>query len=111
MTEIAMRREQKERRLRLGFGIEAMKKRKVCTACGTICCTNESRCRTCGAELPKETLYELYRARHRQCGHCHAIVPPEASFCPACGRKLREKSNDQSTDQSPDQSCSQTNLF
>lgn len=85
MTELAM---QNERRLRLGFGIDAMKKLRVCSCCGTVADANEIQCHSYGAALPKETLYEFYRARHKQCAHCHAIVSSDASFCPACGRKI-----------------------
>lgn len=87
MTELAM---QKERRLRLGFGIDAMKRLKVCRCCGAVACANEPRCLSCGVALPRETLYELYRARHKQCEHCRAIVSGDASFCPACGRKIQK---------------------
>lgn len=85
MTELTMRN---ERRLRLGFGTEAMKRLKVCHCCGRVACVNETQCRSCGEALPRETLYELYRSRHKQCGSCHAIVSRDASFCPACGRKI-----------------------
>ena len=86
MTELTMRN---ERRLRLGFGIDAMKKQKVCARCGTVSDADETQCRSCGEALPRETLYEFYRARHKQCESCHAIVSGDALFCPACGRKIQ----------------------
>lgn len=88
MTELAMRN---ERRLRLGFGIDAMKRLKVCSCCGAISHADQAQCRSCGAALPKETLYEFYRSRHKQCGHCHAIVSKDAAYCPTCGRKLPQE--------------------
>lgn len=86
MTELAMRN---ERRLRFGFGTDAMKKLKVCALCGTVSHVKLTKCPACGTVLPKETLYTIYKARHKQCEHCHAVVANEATFCPACGRKLR----------------------
>lgn len=95
MTERVM---QRERRLRLGFGIDAMKQLKVCVCCGTVSHADQNQCLSCGAELPKETLYEFYRSRHRKCGHCHAVVSGDASFCPTCGRQLpKDPKTDETT--------------
>lgn len=87
MTEIAM---QKERRMRLGFGVGAMKSLKVCSGCGAVSCAKRTKCHACGEALPRETLYDIYKARHKQCAHCHAIVSGDASFCPTCGRKIQK---------------------
>ena len=47
---------------RFGFGPEVMKQTKVCPACGATADADESECFRCGADLPGETLFDLYTA-------------------------------------------------
>lgn len=70
-----------------GFGIEAMKDIKICSACGEMVSAVRVLCE-CGAPLPELTLYQEYVKRHRQCQGCETIVNQDAHFCPECGMKL-----------------------
>lgn len=72
-----------------GFGPDAMKKRKVCRACGAAMSSEEEFCRGCGAILPKETLFDLYRAKHFYCPACGTVMADHSNFCPQCGKRLR----------------------
>ena len=49
-----------ETRDEFGFGPAAMKKKKVCSWCKHICNAEERFCHICGAELPSETLFDVY---------------------------------------------------
>lgn len=49
-----------------GFGPNTMKKKKVCLWCKHICNANEQFCHTCGAELPSETLLDIYEKQKRK---------------------------------------------
>ncbi|WP_368075578.1 zinc-ribbon domain-containing protein [uncultured Dysosmobacter sp.] len=46
---------------------------------------------SCGAALPKETLYDFYRARHRCCPGCGVVVTDVAVYCPECGTRLSKE--------------------
>ena len=48
-------------------------------------------CISCGAALPKETLYDFYRARHRCCPGCGVVVTDVAVYCPECGTRLSKE--------------------
>ncbi|MBQ4347075.1 MAG: hypothetical protein IJC39_01340 [Firmicutes bacterium] len=76
---------------RFGFGPEVMKKIRVCRVCGCSCTAQEKYCRDCGAILPKETLFDLYKAQHLYCTACDTVVSGSAVFCPECGKRLRPK--------------------
>ncbi|MDO4733151.1 MAG: hypothetical protein Q4B50_06535 [Bacillota bacterium] len=86
----------KEEKLRLagmtrfGFGPEAMKQTKVCRVCRKTCRAKESLCGFCGAVLPRETLFELYKSYHLYCPDCDTVVSSDVFFCPTCGRVLRQ---------------------
>jgi len=71
-----------------GFGPGAMKKIKVCRICKKPCNANEYYCESCGAVLPKETLFDLYRSQHLCCPECDTVVSKYSRFCPKCGRQL-----------------------
>ena len=75
----------------LGFGPEVMKETKVCRVCRCTCEAAEKYCRECGAFLPRETLFDLYKSYHLYCPVCDTIVSSRARFCPACGRSLRKR--------------------
>ena len=59
---------------RFGFGPEVMKEIRVCRVCGCSCTVREKYCKDCGAVLPKETLFDLYKARHLYCPACDTVV-------------------------------------
>ncbi len=75
-----------------GFGIDAMRRIKICSDCGEMICAKEKICQ-CGAPLSEETLYEVYVKRHRHCQACGAIVNNDVHFCPDCGVRLSEQTN------------------
>ena len=77
---------------RFGFGPESMKKIKVCSHCGEPSEAFETVCRYCNNELPKETLFHLYRAKHAFCSSCDTVVPKWMRFCPNCGKSLQKGS-------------------
>lgn len=85
---------QKIRRIgmeKYGFGPDAMKKRKVCRICGATMHCEEGFCRDCGAILPNETLFDLYKTKHFYCPSCSAVLTDTANFCPQCGKRLRHR--------------------
>ena len=74
-----------------GFGPEVMKGIRVCRVCGCSCGITEKYCKDCGAVLPRETLFDLYKARHLYCPSCDTVVASTAVFCPECGKRLRPR--------------------
>ena len=76
---------------RFGFGPEVMKEIRVCRVCGCSCTVREKYCRDCGAVLPRETLFDLYKARHLYCPACDTVVASTVVFCPECGKRLRPR--------------------
>ena len=78
-------------RKEFGFGPEVMKKSKVCRLCGCTCSRNQRYCEECGAVLPRETLFDLYKSRHMYCPVCDTVVSDRAVFCPKCGTGLRNE--------------------
>ena len=75
----------------LGFGPEVMKQTKVCPVCGVTAGADEDECIRCGAELPQETLFELYKSRHKYCDKCGTVIANNAVYCPECGVQLLRK--------------------
>ena len=76
---------------RYGFGPEVMKQTKVCPLCGSTADADESECFCCGADLPGETLFDLYKSRHQYCDHCGTVVSNTSTFCPECGTQLKRR--------------------
>ena len=76
---------------RFGFGPEVMKQTKVCRVCGNTCDSNEAYCFECGAILPRETLFDLYKSYHPYCPGCGTVVSSRAQYCPECGKPLRKR--------------------
>ena len=72
-----------------GFGPNVMKKTKVCPKCGQIAKKSSFFCRSCGAFLPRETLYDRYRRQHTCCVGCGTVLTKDAKYCPHCGLKTR----------------------
>lgn len=91
MQNIAMRLERLATMREFGFGPDVMKKNKVCQVCGCSCDTQETHCKDCGANLPCETLFDLYKAWHLYCPACDTVVASTATFCPECGKLLRPR--------------------
>ncbi len=81
-----------ENKMALGFGVEVMKTMKICTSCGYVANSSQQFCNECGAELPKESLYEMYAKRHRRCD-CGVVVADSMNYCPSCGKLLPFKTS------------------
>lgn len=71
-----------------GFGPNVMKKIKICPKCGQIAKKGSFFCRSCGAFLTRETLYDHYRRQHRCCPECDTVLAADSQYCPNCGRQL-----------------------
>ena len=76
-----------ENKLELGFGVDVMKMKKICTLCGTVASSSQGYCKECGTPLPEETMYEAYAKRHRRC-ICGVVVSDSMKYCPVCGKLL-----------------------
>ncbi|MBE6658172.1 MAG: hypothetical protein E7604_06990 [Ruminococcaceae bacterium] len=68
-----------------GFGPNVMKKMKICHKCGQVAKKGSFFCRSCGAFLTRETLYDHYRRQHGCCVGCGTVLTADAKFCPHCG--------------------------
>ena len=87
MTEYDLETKKALRRVSLleyGFGPETLRGRKVCPVCGKANSAGQTA-------LPKETLYDFYRARHRCCPGCGVVVTDVAVYCPECGTWLSKE--------------------
>ncbi len=80
-----------ETKFELGFGVEVMKTKKICTCCGAVANSSQLYCNECGTSLPNETLFETYAKRHRRCVLCGVVVSDGMNYCPACGKTLPPK--------------------
>ena len=72
-----------------GFGIEVMKRAKICGECGNVEGAHNVLCSKCGAKLPEETLFQIYQSKHRKCGDCNTVLAAYMRYCPCCGRKIK----------------------
>ena len=77
----------------LGFGPEVMKQTKVCPVCGTTAGADEAECFRCGADLPRETLFDLYRSLHQSCPQCGTVAARTSAYCPDCGAQLKQQTS------------------
>lgn len=73
----------------LGFGPEVMKQTKVCPVCGVTAGAAAAECIRCGATLPEETLFDLYKRQHQYCDKCGTVVSSTSAYCPECGASLK----------------------
>jgi len=80
-----------------GFGVEIMKRTKVCKQCGAAQHFSRYVCRQCGGKLPQQTLFHIYQQRHKLCPICDTVLVPRMKYCPHCG------SEQTSTDESKQQ--------
>ena len=71
-----------------GFGPRAMKRIKVCAHCGAMSPSTQWFCRACGKRLPRDTLFQLYKNRHKSCPTCETVVASSYHYCPQCGTPL-----------------------
>ena len=76
---------------RFGFGPDVMKQTKVCRVCGGTADAAQRYCSDCGAELPRETLFDLYKSHHLYCTKCGTVVASTSAFCPECGTRLARR--------------------
>lgn len=74
-----------------GFGPAVMKKMKVCQNCGAVAWADQQFCKECGKRLPKVTLYQRYREKHRCCPVCENVVADTMQYCPQCGTQIKER--------------------
>ena len=72
-----------------GFGTEKMKEIKICEKCGAAVSAKEEYCTVCREKLPNETLFDVYRMRHRACSGCGTVLSDGALFCPECGKSVK----------------------
>ena len=77
----------------LGFGPEVMKRTKVCSVCGVTADADGAACVHCGAPLPRETLFDLYKSRHLYCAQCGTVVASTSIYCPECGARLKQQAS------------------
>lgn len=75
---------------RYGFGTEEMKRTKVCTFCNAKLSADAKICKECGKEVPKKTLFDMYKEHHLYCKHCDTVLAENARFCPQCGHKINK---------------------
>lgn len=76
-----------------GFGPNVMKKLRVCPRCGQMVKSKTHTCPNCGENLPKETLYDLYKQKHLSCPDCDTVLAPDSMYCPNCGKAVSPKDN------------------
>lgn len=74
-----------------GFGTDEMKKTKVCTFCGTKLTADTKKCTECGREVPKQTLFDVYKEHHVYCKRCDIVLAENTHFCPQCGHKVDKR--------------------
>ncbi len=74
-----------------GFGIDEMKRFKVCPSCNSLETSNYSKCTNCKSPLLNETLFDLYKSLHNQCPRCGTVVSEHMRYCPHCGTKVELK--------------------
>lgn len=89
MTERMQEIRNESKRL-YGFGTDRMRELKVCTHCGTMTGATRIFCPECSKLLPRDTVYTLYKKRHRCCKFCGNVVSKLMHFCPNCGQSLNE---------------------
>ena len=70
-----------------------MKKLRVCPRCGQMVKSKTHTCPNCGENLPKETLYDLYKQKHLSCPDCDTVLAPDSMYCPNCGKAVSHKEN------------------
>ena len=73
-----------------GFGIDAMKKWKVCVHCFAMNASENYFCTECGTRLPSENLFTVYKSRHLYCPTCETVVSDSAQYCPQCGLRMNK---------------------
>ena len=76
---------------RYGFGTDEMKKIKICSVCGAAQPLDAKNCSFCQTALNRETLFDQYKSRHLVCAHCDAVVADRTKYCPACGKRIKQK--------------------
>jgi len=59
-TDVVIGKEQAATRNEFGFGPEAMKRKKICRHCKSMCNTEGNFCHICGSMLPAKTLFDMY---------------------------------------------------
>ena len=76
--------------LQFGFGTDVMKTTTVCTNCNSMESAGKLFCSKCGSKLPRENLYDYYRAQHRCCPDCGSVLSKSMDYCPKCGIAIKK---------------------
>ncbi len=76
--------------LQFGFGTDVMKATTVCTNCNLMESTKKLFCSKCQARLPRATLYDYYKAQHKNCSSCGTVLSDSMNYCPKCGVRVKE---------------------
>lgn len=74
-----------------GFGVAVMMQTKVCEKCGRMLPASEFFCTACGTRLSEDTLFHVYKRKHKSCPVCDTVVCTDARYCPQCGKELLER--------------------
>lgn len=71
-----------------GFGPKIMQKTKICPHCSGLVTNGESRCPSCGRQVPDFTLFAWYVERHNRCPRCGTVLAKDALYCLHCGKHI-----------------------
>ena len=71
-----------------GFGTDVMKNIKICEKCSHPESSMKTFCTKCGSRLPKNNLYDFYKAQHKNCQKCGTVLNDSMDYCPRCGAKV-----------------------
>ena len=74
-----------------GFGTENMKRLKICPCCGNAQAARSKLCEVCHTNLRDETLFDIYKAKHRCCEKCGNILTDDTEYCPMCGTEQKNE--------------------
>jgi len=76
-----------------GFGVDVMKSVTVCTNCNSPESAGRVFCSKCGNRLPRVSLYDFYKAQHRNCQRCGTVLAESMDYCPHCGVLVKQTDN------------------
>lgn len=80
--------EAREQPVSYSFGMESMKRMKVCPTCGRMAGAKQHACPDCGGRLPQSNLFQLYQQSHPLCPLCDTVLSDAMRFCPHCGTRI-----------------------
>ena len=53
--------------------------------------TRADTCPEWGEKLPKKTLFDRYKRKHKCCPDCDTVLSSDSQFCPNCGKQILPK--------------------